>query len=209
MSECKKTIITTDINKETSKTIDKSNNSITKSLIKNIETIIRLCAEGYAEISALRIRSTIEFIGETLMKMSKRFNISSTKEFQSTITFLARKKIQIDSSIAFNAVVGMSEIKAGNADSDIEFLVGKESILGNLDPLTLNEMDILTLGELGFTEGIDFILRKNLKIDSICEFSSAADMFAYSYTKLSTLDPQTLGALDSQVLDDLDRTIIP
>lgn len=208
MSECKKTTITNTKNDETIKKINKTDIITIKTLRKNIETILKFCAEGFAEIAGLRINSTIEFVGDMLLTLKKKFDIESSSTFNSTMSALVRKKIQINSSLAFNAVMDTKKIESTEANSTVEFNIGQLSSLGDLDNFTLSEMDIFTLGELGFSEGVNFILRKNLKIDSDIEFNTTIDLLLYSYSRLSTLDPQTLGTLDTETLEQLDRVIV-
>ena len=192
----------------TNKQLDLSKFTTNKTITKNITAFINICVDRFSDIKGFKVSSVVTFSADILLALIKKFHIESSTTMQTAVTILAKKKIQIDSSIAFNSALGLSKRTNGHIDSEVDLTFGSEAILEELDSLTLGELDIFTLGSMGFSEGVNFILVKKLNIPSNIVFSTTVDLLRYSYTRLSVLDPQTLGALDTQTLEDLDRTII-
>jgi hypothetical protein len=176
--------------------------------VKDVEIGIKMYISNFANIAGISIRSTIEFASNVVLKMNKKFNILSALEMNSILIFALKSIISIDSKIDFNSTLSLKTSKKLNISSSAEFLVGTDRILRDIDSLLLDELDLLTLEEVGFIEGIIFVLSKKIPIDSDVEFNTILDFLGYYYEKLQDHDSKLLGDMDSLTLEELDRSLI-
>lgn len=175
---------------------------------KNIVTNLKMNISNFSDISGFTAKSTIEFITDIALKIQKKFGIFSTNQINTLVKFSLKSILVIDSKIENNSQLDFNSEKVSNINSNIEFLIGTSTTLGELDSLTLDDMDLSTLEELGFTQGVIFVMKKKLNIPYSVEINTTADFLVYYYYKLGDLDSMTLGDLDSMILGDIDRMIM-
>ena len=179
------------------------------SITKNIESMFDFFAEQFAKIFGIGLSATIVFVASIYIKINKMLNINVTTSFLSNMTFLVKKKLAIDVQYDINATMLMLKRVSMSIDSSVEFILKGNAILESIDNLTLGELDILTLEEVGFGNGVNFILIKSILISSQIDITSTMNLSMYYYTLLLNLDTLTLGDLDSLTLLELYRTLIP
>lgn len=176
--------------------------------VKDVEIGIKMAISNFSNIAGISIKSTIEFASNIALKINKKFNILSTVEMSSLMTFALKAIILIESKIDFNSALDLKSSKKISIQSNADFIIGTDRILRDIDSLLLDEMDLLTLEEIGFIDGIIFVLSKAISVDSDAEFNTILGFLEYYYNELQDHDSKLLGDIDNTTIDELDRTLI-
>jgi len=179
-----------------------SNTKFSKNIKKNFVFILT----KFSNITGMTILSAIEFHSNMLLLIRSGLRIVSKTNFNTTFEFLLKKNIVLYSRVYFKSSLNLKVKKVMWILSTIESTVGYETTLRTLDSLKLDELDMNTLEELNFSNGVSMVLLKKIEIFSNFESTATLDIKGYAYNILNSLDNLTLDLMDMNKLTELDRT---
>lgn len=116
----------------------------------------------------------------------------------------------IISSVQVKLQILASAYVRKNIKSTINFrpIIGKDVTLGSIDSLMLSELDVISLGNIGFTEGVRMNVVKNTLVNVLQSVEIYVDATLIKYLTLGYHDSNTLGSLDGMTLGEMDANIL-
>lgn len=196
--------------------IEKTFNAIgriktSQSLNGKIKSVYEIYGSVTNFIRSLVIRIIISPKSNILSKFSVNKNLKTNINLMSNLVtkFYGIKHITgMDINSIANVNVNIRIFRNMKISIQGQPIFGKNTNIGLIDGLILDDLDLLSLGELEFTEGVTMNVVKQAKsnIFGIAEVSST--LYVLRYTKLNDIDDLTLDNLDTMTLESIEETII-
>lgn len=194
------------------KSEEKLSGSITNqySFSGSIQTVIKLLGSVDSFVRSLSMKLFIYPIVNIYTKVTvDRYGRANLNPIVNIIARIKGFKYVKTNILSIVNIYAKARVRR-NANVEINFrpIFGKETTLGTLDSMSLDDLDTLLLGEMEFTEGVLVNVIKKFKVDFLPIVEISAIAYIVQYTKLETLDPQLLEDLDAINLGDLEETVI-